>query len=130
LREYLLSIFEEAAKTLEYLRELNITFDIPKIESQGDLSSNVAMLLVKQLKRKPRELAEEIVSALHYDKQIISKVEIAGPGFINFFFSPTFIPRIINDILTGGINFGRSNKYSGKRANVEFVSANPTARLQ
>ncbi|HUX61625.1 MAG TPA: arginine--tRNA ligase [Ignavibacteriaceae bacterium] len=129
MREYLLSIFEEAAKTLEYLRELNITFDIPKIESQGDLSSNVAMLLVKQLKRKPRELAEEIVSALHYDKQIISKVEIAGPGFINFFFSPTFIPRIINDILTGGINFGRSNKYSGKRANVEFVSANPTGPL-
>ncbi len=129
MREYLLSIFEEAAKTLEYLRELNITFDIPKIESQGDLSSNVAMLLVKQLKRKPRELAEEIVSALNYDKQIISKVEIAGPGFINFFFSPTFIPRIINDILTGGINFGRSNKYSGKRANVEFVSANPTGPL-
>lgn len=129
MREYLLSIFEEAAKSLEYLRELNITFDIPKIESQGDLSSNVAMLLVKQLKRKPRELAEEIVSALNYDKQIISKVEIAGPGFINFFFSPTFIPRIINDILTGGINFGRSNKYSGKRANVEFVSANPTGPL-
>lgn len=129
MREYLLSIFEEAAKTLAYLRDLNITFDIPKIESQGDLSSNVAMLLVKQLKRKPRELAEEIVSTLNYDKQIISKVEIAGPGFINFFFSPSFMPNIINEIITKGVNFGKSNKYSGKRANVEFVSANPTGPL-
>jgi len=129
LKEYLLSIFEEAAKRLVYLRDLNLTFDVPKIESQGDLSSNVAMLLVKQLKKKPREIATEIISTLNVDKQIITKIEIAGPGFINFFFSPSFISRIVNDILTEGENFGKSKKYSGKKANVEFVSANPTGPL-
>ena len=129
MKEYLLSIFEEAAKRLVYLRDLNLTFDVPKIESQGDLSSNVAMLLVKQLKKKPREIATEIVSTLNVDKQIITKIEIAGPGFINFFFSPSFISRIVNDILTEGENFGKSKKYSGKKANVEFVSANPTGPL-
>ncbi|HUX93737.1 MAG TPA: arginine--tRNA ligase [Ignavibacteriaceae bacterium] len=129
MKEYLLSIFEEAAKRLVYLRDLNLTFDVPKIESQGDLSSNVAMLLVKQLKKKPREIATEIISTLNVDKQIITKIEIAGPGFINFFFSPSFISRIVNDILTEGENFGKSKKYSGKKANVEFVSANPTGPL-
>ncbi|MHB8338986.1 MAG: arginine--tRNA ligase [Ignavibacteriaceae bacterium] len=129
MKEYLLSIFEEAAKRLVYLRDLNLTFDVPKIESQGDLSSNVAMLLVKQLKKKPREIATEIVSTLNVDKQIITKIEIAGPGFINFFFSPSFISQIVNDILTEGENFGKSKKYSGKKANVEFVSANPTGPL-
>ncbi|MHB8852250.1 MAG: arginine--tRNA ligase [Ignavibacteriaceae bacterium] len=129
MKEYLLSIFEEAAKRLVYLCDLNLTFDVPKIESQGDLSSNVAMLLVKQLKKKPREIATEIVSTLNVDKQIITKIEIAGPGFINFFFSPSFISQIVNDILTEGENFGKSKKYSGKKANVEFVSANPTGPL-
>ncbi|MHB8580606.1 MAG: arginine--tRNA ligase [Ignavibacteriaceae bacterium] len=129
MKEYLLSIFEEAAKKLVYLRDLHITFDVPKVESQGDLSSNVAMLLVKQLKKKPRDIAGDIISALDFDKKIITKIEIAGPGFINFFFSPFFISKIVNEILSEGENFGKSKKYSGKKANVEFVSANPTGPL-
>ncbi|MHB1687581.1 MAG: arginine--tRNA ligase [Ignavibacteriaceae bacterium] len=129
MKEYLLSIFEDAAKRLDYLQNLNFTFDVPKIENYGDLSSNVAMLLVKQLKKKPREIAGEIISSLKYDNHILSKIEIAGPGFINFFFTTSFISQIINTVLSEGENYGKSRKFLGKKANVEFVSANPTGPL-
>ena len=129
MKEYLLSIFTEAAGILEYLKEINLTFDIPKTDVHGDLSSNSAMLLAKPLKRKPRDIAEEIISSLKYDPKIISKIEIAGPGFINFYFSPSFISQIIGKVLSEKENFGKSKKYSGKKANVEFVSANPTGPL-
>ena len=104
-------------------------FEIPKIESHGDLSCNIAMILAKKLKRSPRQIAEEIISNLEYDKNVIQKIEIAGPGFINFFFTPQNMARIIHQILQEKGNFGRSSKYEGKKANVEFVSANPTGPL-
>ncbi len=129
MKEYLQLIFNEAAEKLEYLNGLNLVFDIPKTESHGDLSSNAAMLLAKKLKRKPREVAEEIISSLNYDSENIKKVEIAGPGFINFFFTPSFIAKIAKEILTEENYFGHSKKYAGKKANVEFVSANPTGPL-
>lgn len=129
MKEYLHSIFSEAANILEYLKEINLTFDIPKTDAHGDLSSNAAMLLAKQLKRKPIDIANEIILSLKYDPTIISKIEIAGPGFINFYFSPFFISQIINKVLSEKENFGKSKKYSGKKANIEFVSANPTGPL-
>ncbi len=87
------------------------------------------MLLTKQLKRKPREIAEEIISNLKFDDKIIAKIEIAGPGFINFFFTNEFIAAITSEILDAGDKYGKSEKYNGKLANVEFVSANPTGPL-
>ncbi|MCL5027727.1 MAG: arginine--tRNA ligase [Bacteroidetes bacterium] len=129
MKEYLQSIFNATAKKLEYLKDLNLVFDIPKIESHGDLSSNAAMLIAKKLKRKPREIAEEIISSLNYDPSNIKKVEIAGPGFVNFFFTSSFIAKIIEGILKEENNYGRSKIFDGKKANVEFVSANPTGPL-
>ena len=129
LKLYLNKLFTEAAEKLTYLKDVNITFDIPKIETHGDLSCNAAMLLTKKLKKNPRQIAEEIISNLITDEKIIERVEIAGPGFINFFFSARYVTQIINRILEKGVKFGRSEKYSGKRANVEFVSANPTGPL-
>jgi len=129
LKDYLHSLFNQASEKLDYLKSINISFDVPRIESHGDLSSNAAMLLTKQLKRNPRQIAEEILSALPIDSSIISKTEIAGPGFINFFFTPKFIAEIIKEILQKGNDYGKSDKYSGKKANVEFVSANPTGPL-
>lgn len=129
MKEYLQSIFNETAKKLEYLKDLNLVFDIPKIESHGDLSSNAAMLIAKKLKRKPRDIAEEIISSLNYDSSNIKKVEIAGPGFINFFFTSSFIAKITEGILKEENNYGRSKIFEGKKANVEFVSANPTGPL-
>ena len=129
MKEYLKSLFEEASERLEYLKGINLVFDVPKNESHGDLSSNVAMLLTKQLKKNPRLIAEEIITALKTDNKIISKTEIAGPGFINFFFTPYFVSGIIKEILVSPDTFGKSDKHKGKRANVEFVSANPTGPL-
>ena len=129
MKEYLYSIFEKASNKLHYLKDIPIIFDIPKIESHGDLSINAAMLLTKQLKKNPRQIAQEILTNLEIDDNVISKTEIAGPGFINFFFTPNFISGIIKNILKEGDNYGKSNKYSGKKANVEFVSANPTGPL-
>jgi len=129
LKKYLQKLFEEAEKQLPYLGEIEIVFDTPKIETHGDLSSNAAMILSKKLKKNPRELAAEIITNLQIDKYIISKAEIAGPGFINFYFTPSFISEIIKEINKEGDDFGKSKKYFGKRANVEFVSANPTGPL-
>ncbi len=129
MKEYLYSLFKVASEKLVYLKDININFDVPKIETHGDLSSNAAMLLTKQLKRKPRDIAEEIITNLNMDNKIIGKTEIAGPGFINFFFTNDFIAGITSEILDGGERYGKSEKYNGRRANVEFVSANPTGPL-
>ena len=129
MKNYLAEIFNEASNKLAYLKNIKITFDIPKNESQGDLSSNAALLLSKQLKKPPRKIAEEILSSLVFDKDIIKNTEIAGPGFINFYFTPIFIAQIIKPILTNPRSYGKSVKYNGKKANVEFVSANPTGPL-
>jgi arginyl-tRNA synthetase len=129
LKKYLQKIFVEASQQLPYLAEIDLSFDIPKIEIHGDLSSNAAMMLSKKLKKNPREIAAEILSKLKIDDKIISKTEIAGPGFINFYFSPTFIAEVTKDIIEREDKFGSSQKYLGKKANVEFVSANPTGPL-
>ena len=129
LKLYLNKLFTEAAEKLTYLKDVNITFDIPKIETHGDLSCNAAMLLTKKLKKNPRQIAEEIISNLITDEKIIERVEIAGPGFINFFFSAEYVVQIVNRILGKEVKFGSSEKFRGKKANVEFVSANPTGPL-
>ena len=129
MKEYLRKIFNEASQQLAYLAEIELTFDTPKIDTHGDLSSNAAMILSKKLKRNPREIATEILSNLTIDSKIISKTEIAGPGFINFYFTASFLANIVKDINEGIDDFGKSKKYAGKKANVEFVSANPTGPL-
>jgi len=109
--------------------DTEISFEIPKNESHGDYSTNIAMLLAKQFKRNPRELAHEMIYALNHDPAIIEKIEVAGPGFINFFFRKDNITSRIATILEEGKNFGRTTTNQGKKANVEFVSANPTGPL-
>ena len=129
MKEYLKSLFDEASARLEYLKDINLVFDVPKNEKHGDLSSNAAMLLTKQLKKNPRQIAEEIIAGLRIDDKIISRTEIAGPGFINFFFTASYISEIVKEILKSRDTYGKTLKYKGKKANVEFVSANPTGPL-
>ncbi|MEJ5263355.1 MAG: arginine--tRNA ligase [Ignavibacterium sp.] len=129
MKEYLLNLFLKASEKIPELKEITLQFDIPKSEEHGDLSSNAAMLLSKKLRKNPREIAQLIINSLEIDNSVITKVEIAGPGFINFFFNPVFFSNIINEIVTEQDNFGRSDKFKGKKANVEFVSANPTGPL-
>ncbi|MEO8231344.1 MAG: arginine--tRNA ligase [Ignavibacteriota bacterium] len=129
MKEYLHSVFTDAKNKIPELKEIPITFDVPKSIEHGDLSSNAAMLLTKVLKKNPRVIAQQIIDALDVQDSIIEKTEIAGPGFINFFFTKEYVTKIIKEILAQKENFGKSNKYSGKKANVEFVSANPTGPL-
>lgn len=96
--------------------------------THGDFASTIALVLAKTARRKPRELAERIVAALPASDQVI-KVEIAGPGFINFFLAPTAYQAVVGEILERGEHFGRSTLGDGQRVQVEFVSANPTGPL-
>lgn len=129
MKNYLYGIFKEASKKIPELAEITLTFDLPKSSSHGDLSSNAAMMLTKKLNKNPRQIADEIIKALSIDPSVISKVEVAGPGFINFFFTTHFTSQIVKTILEKDEGYGRSTKYAGKKANVEFVSANPTGPL-
>ena len=129
MKEYLSLIFSAASEKLDYLNDVPLIFEIPKQDSHGDLSCSAAMLLSKKLKKNPRIIAEEIIQSLNFNPDIISKTEIAGPGFINFFFTPSFIASIIKQILLDKEIYGKSDKYKKLKANVEFVSANPTGPL-
>jgi arginyl-tRNA synthetase len=105
-----------------------IGVDRTKSKEHGDFASNVALTLAKHARVKPRELAERIVKALPGSDKI-ARVEIAGPGFINFFLAPGAYHGVVNEILDQREAFGRGAAGAGKRIQVEFVSANPTGPL-
>ena len=104
------------------------TLERTRDPSHGDFATNAAMQLARVAKRKPRELAEAIVAALP-PSELVSKVEIAGPGFINFHLSPAAYSRELERVLELGDAYGRSRLGGGQRVMVEFVSANPTGPL-
>ncbi len=94
----------------------------------GDFASNIALGLARSAGIKPRELAGKIVAALPVS-DLIARVEIAGPGFINFFLAPNAHQDVVNRIMDAGEAYGRSTVGNGRRVQVEFVSANPTGPL-
>lgn len=102
--------------------------DHTKDPSHGDLATNIAMVLAKEAKRAPRDLATLLVAALP-PNGLIERTEIAGPGFINFFLSQTSNTQAIRDVLAAGAQFGQSDVGQGRKVQVEFVSANPTGPL-
>ncbi|MGI9359855.1 MAG: arginine--tRNA ligase [Paracoccaceae bacterium] len=106
----------------------NITVEPPKDSRHGDMSTNAAMVLSKSVEVKPRELAQIISEALS-PKEIISSVDIAGPGFINITLSNFSWHGLLSAVLMSGVNFGKSGMGSSQKVNVEFVSANPTGPL-
>lgn len=97
-------------------------------KSHGDFACNIALMLAKPARAKPRDLAEQIVSILP-DSPVVERVEIAGPGFINFFLTANTQTAVVPNIIEAGDKFGRSELGKGKRVQVEFVSANPTGPL-
>lgn len=106
-----------------------IELEIPKLAEHGDYATNVALALTRQLKQNPREIARKIVDGLSDSENLLEKVEIAGPGFINFFFHPRAWHQVLIDILRDPRGFGRPDLGKGRRIQVEFVSANPTGPL-
>lgn len=107
---------------------IKILIEHTRDPSHGDFASNLAMILAKPARQKPRDIAEKIVAALPENNDI-DKVEIAGPGFINFFMNANTLTSVIPAILDAGEAFGHSTIGKGKRVQVEFVSANPTGPL-
>ncbi|MGH8110769.1 MAG: arginine--tRNA ligase [Rhodanobacteraceae bacterium] len=99
-----------------------------RAREHGDFACNAAMLLARPLHRKPREIANAIVSALP-DSPLVERVEIAGPGFINFFLSDAAWHDEIRRVLREGVRYGHSDAGAGHTVGVEFVSANPTGPL-
>jgi len=100
----------------------------PKERSHGDFSTNAAMLLAKAARSNPRALAQQLVEALPAN-DAIAKVEIAGPGFINFHLNESAWRRQLADVFAQGVRFGHNASGAGHRVGVEFVSANPTGPL-
>lgn len=108
--------------------EPRINIDRTKDKSHGDLASNVAMMLAKAAGKPPRDIAQLIINALPQSDQV-SKAEIAGPGFINFFLNEAATASVVTEILAKGHQFGECNEGKGRKVQVEFVSANPTGPL-
>ncbi len=104
------------------------SFAPTKDPTHGDLTTNVAMVLAKPLKKNPREIASNFLERLS-GSALVDKAEIAGPGFINVHISNQVLLDTMKSILNIGKQYGRSEKYAGKKALVEFVSANPTGPL-
>jgi arginyl-tRNA synthetase len=105
-----------------------VRLDHTKDKSHGDYATNVALMLAKQAKCAPKVLAEQIIAKLS-NSSLISKTEIASPGFINFFLSEATNSAVVTEILNSADDYGLSNVGAGKRALLEFVSANPTGPL-
>ena len=110
---------------LDNAKNLVINLEHPEELSHGDYSCNIAMILAKQVSQNPRELAEKIVVEILKNKPIeVSKIEVAGPGFINFYLSPEFFVFQTKEILDLDKKYGKGNNGEGKRAIVEYSSPN------
>ena len=121
-------LFSIVNKMTPELTQSQIVIERPKSIDHGDLSSNIALVIAKALKKSPRTVAQEIVEKIPSTRSF-SKIEIAGAGFLNFYFSSKTHNKIINDALENNKNYGRSNQGSRKKIQIEFVSANPTGPL-
>ena len=119
----------EAAVVLGAPADFQPQLERPRDPSFGDWASNAAMLLARHLKRKPLEIAQDLVTRLDVAKAGVSEAYVAGAGFINFRLAAGAEARGLVDILAGGSTFGRSNEGEQRVVNVEFVSANPTGPL-
>ncbi len=125
-------IHEELLRlTREFAPDSAPTFVLerPKDPSHGDLSTNLAMTIAKLRKTNPRALAGEIIAAVKLPASVVRKVDIAGPGFINFWLADDALSTLLQTIIEAGPQYGRHKLGAGLRVNVEFVSANPTGPL-
>ena len=134
MKEQIQSLIGEALSRLKAQQQLPAEFD-PKIlvtpskdKAQGDFASNIALMGAKPAGKPPRELAGQILDALP-EAEWLERVEIAGPGFINFFLRSGYNQSVVSRVLEQGETYGRSNAGAGRWVQVEFVSANPTGPL-
>ena len=125
IKNELAAIIKNAISKLGVDKEVII--DVPKSDKNGDYSCNIALTLSRYLKKPPMEIAKEITDNIN--SNIIDRIEVVNPGFINIFVNKQFLLSQINKIITNGKNFGSNNTGNMKKINVEYVSANPTGIL-
>lgn len=134
MKEQIKTLVQNALSTLlskndlALIQDLDIQITHTKDKKFGDFACNIALTAAKKLKRPPKELAAELIKACANHANI-TKIELAGPGFINFYLAPLACHRIIPDILTAKNTYGRSQFGQGTCINFEFVSSNPTGPL-
>ena len=108
---------------------VDVAVERPRDPTHGDLATNLALTLAKTLGEKPRAIAERLVANIQLPSGLVRKMEIAGPGFINFFLAEAQVVGALPGLLAAGSTYGRSDVGQGRPVNVEFVSANPTGPL-
>ena len=101
----------------------------PADVSHGDFSCNAAMASAKALRNNPRAICQMIADAAALDGTVFEKIEVAGPGFLNFFISPLWFNETVGEVISSGSDYGKTELGNGKRVLVEFVSANPTGPM-
>jgi len=121
------SVVKAGLATEEQIPE--VVLELPKEKAHGDYATNMAMQLARVAKKAPRMIAEEIVANFDKSKASIEKIEIAGPGFINFYMNNSYLTDLIPTILTAGEAYGETTVGNKQKVQVEFVSANPTGDL-
>jgi arginyl-tRNA synthetase len=135
IQDYLLHILRQAIGDLQSSGKISfqeippLALEEPPDKTFGDYSSNVALVLARQARMAPRTLAELILQHIQDPEGEIEKIEIGGPGFINFYLSSDWLYRVLRKIDREGEAYGRSSIGQGKRIQVEFVSANPTGPI-
>jgi arginyl-tRNA synthetase len=118
-----------AARGLGAPEDVDPLLERPRESSHGDWATNLAMVLAKPLKARPREIAERLRDSISLESAGVSKIDIAGPGFMNFWIDAGRIASGLREIIAANESFGSGNVGAGRVVNVEFVSANPTGPL-
>jgi len=135
MKERLIQLLKESIDSCVkkgLLKDVNIPFievEFPREGSHGDYASNVAMILASSQREAPRRIAERIVENINDSENLLDKIEIAGPGFINFFIKSEIWAILLEEVDRSGDRYGESTVGNGTRVQVEFVSANPTGPL-
>jgi arginyl-tRNA synthetase len=119
----------EAARELGAPDTVEPQLERPRDSSHGEWATNLAMMLARPLRRRPADIARALVEGLDLEKAGVERVEIAGPGFINFHLTTTAVAGGLDSVIAAGARYGSSTSGTDRKVNVEFVSANPTGPL-
>jgi len=131
IEQYLQENLRRVLKEKGYVTDpaIDVPLERPKQPEHGDLSTNIALNLAPVLRRPAEEVAAEIIAHLTLDPRYVRKVEVAGPGFINFHLGEGYLRETLQDILDRRDDYGKQSWGNGVKLQVEFVSANPTGPL-
>lgn len=129
MKEYLREHIASCLKSLGIPDPPVPTFERPRSAEHGDLTTNIAMSAARLAGTSPRQLAQKILAGLALDSTLVDRVDVAGPGFINFHFTDVYYRRQVGELLRLGGEYGKSGSGRGTKTQVEFVSANPTGPL-